>query len=286
MPVGHPLSTAESYEDDEEDVPPNQEGVSPFLHLIGQVRAYLHLPAPEAPSLSYITGVERAQGSVLPRQPSFSLPRLLMAQTLHEEAQCRSLKELMPCSANFQLSRDWYGWARSFYLPEGTSLAPPPVNEELGGLRPVGNPAVSVSSWLLAQMEKVCGFMADIAFWTDWVLATWAGATSSMEQVILKFLLALVKANKDILRPAEELRCRLLMLLRQMVVDSLPRTFSDREKRQLLSFPFSDVLFDPMVVAKVQKDEHLATQHHALFSMVRVFASFFGVQPLGPGGAR
>ncbi|MPC67421.1 hypothetical protein E2C01_061596 [Portunus trituberculatus] len=93
-------------------------------------------------------------------------------------------------------------------------------------------------------MEKVCGSMADIASWTDQVLATWAGAASSMEQYVLEFLSALAKANKDILCPAEELCCRLLMLWRQAVVDSLPRTFSDREKRQLLSSPFSDVLFD------------------------------------------
>ncbi|MPC60691.1 hypothetical protein E2C01_054747 [Portunus trituberculatus] len=186
MPVGHPLSTVESYEDDEEDVPPNQKGVSPFLHLIGQ------------------------------------------------------------------LSRDWYGQARSFYLPEGASLAPPLVNKELGGLRPVGNPA-----------EKVCGSMADIASWTDQVLAAWAGA-SSTEQDVLEFLLALAKANKDILRPAEELHCRHLMLRRQAVVDSLPRTFSDRKKHQLLSSPFSDVLFDSVVVARVQE----AAQQRALSSMV------------------
>ncbi|MPC45711.1 hypothetical protein E2C01_039417 [Portunus trituberculatus] len=54
----------------------------------------------------------------------------------------------------------------------GASLAPPLVNEELAGLWPVGNPAVSVSSRLLVQMEKVCGSMANIASWTDQVLAT------------------------------------------------------------------------------------------------------------------
>ncbi|MPC58360.1 hypothetical protein E2C01_052362 [Portunus trituberculatus] len=140
MPVGHPLSTEQSYEDEEEDVAPNQVGVSPFLHLIGQVRDHLHLPAPKAPSLSHLTGVERAQGSVLSSNPFFSFPRLLMAQAVREEAQCRSLKEFKPCSANFQLSRDWYGRARSFYLPEETSLDPPPVNEELGGLMAGGQP--------------------------------------------------------------------------------------------------------------------------------------------------
>ncbi|MPC64076.1 hypothetical protein E2C01_058186 [Portunus trituberculatus] len=99
MPVGHPVSTDQSYE--EEEVTPNQVGVSPFLHLIGQVRDYLHLPASEAPSLSHLMGVERIQGSILPCQLSFSVLRLLMAQTVCEEAQCRSLKELKPCSANF-----------------------------------------------------------------------------------------------------------------------------------------------------------------------------------------
>ncbi|MPC60874.1 hypothetical protein E2C01_054933 [Portunus trituberculatus] len=53
------------------------------------------------------------------------------------------------------LMPDWYGRARSFYLPEWASVAPPPLNEELGDLWPVGNPAVSVSSRLLVQMEKV-----------------------------------------------------------------------------------------------------------------------------------
>ncbi|MPC37107.1 hypothetical protein E2C01_030581 [Portunus trituberculatus] len=98
----------------------------------------------------------------------------------------------------------WFTMAR----PRGLSGS---SSEELGVLQPVGNPAVSVSSSLLAQMEKVCGSMADIAFWTD---------------------------------------------QRQAVVDLLPCAFSDREKLQLLSSPFSDVLFDPAVVVRVQEDEH------------------------------
>ncbi|MPC73014.1 hypothetical protein E2C01_067330 [Portunus trituberculatus] len=73
MPVGYPLFAAGTCENDEEEVPPNQEGVSHFLHLIGQVRAYHHLPSPEAPSSSQLMGVERAQGSVLPHQLSFTL---------------------------------------------------------------------------------------------------------------------------------------------------------------------------------------------------------------------
>ncbi|MPC45666.1 hypothetical protein E2C01_039372 [Portunus trituberculatus] len=64
-----------------------------------------------------------------------------MAQAVCEEAQCRSLKELKPCSANFQLSMDWYGRARSFYLPDGALLAPPPLNEELGGSMAGGQPS-------------------------------------------------------------------------------------------------------------------------------------------------
>ncbi|MPC61050.1 hypothetical protein E2C01_055113 [Portunus trituberculatus] len=118
-------------------------------------------------------------------------------------------------------------------------------------------------------MEKVCGSRANIASWTDQVLATWAGAALNMEQDVLEFLLALAKANKDILRPAEELQFTLHMLRRQAVVDSLPRTFSDREKRQLLSSPFSDVLFDSVVVARVQSDKHLAAQQRALSSVVQ-----------------
>ncbi|MPC66750.1 hypothetical protein E2C01_060901 [Portunus trituberculatus] len=106
MLVGHFISTAGTCEVDEEEVPPNQEGVSPFLHFIGKMRAYLHLPSPEAPSSSQLTGVEMAQGSVLPHQPSLTLPQLLMAEAVFEEVQCRSLKEPKPCSANFQLSRD------------------------------------------------------------------------------------------------------------------------------------------------------------------------------------
>ncbi|MPC61129.1 hypothetical protein E2C01_055193 [Portunus trituberculatus] len=99
MPVGHPLSTDKSYEDEEEDMPPNQVG---------------------------------------PHRP---------------------------------------------------------VNEDLRGLQPVGNPAVSVSSRLLAQMEKVCGSMANIASWTDQVLATWAGAASSMEQNVLEFFVGTGKGK-------------------------------------------------------------------------------------------
>ncbi|MPC38389.1 hypothetical protein E2C01_031895 [Portunus trituberculatus] len=173
--------------------------------------------------------VEREQGSVLPHHLSLTLPQSLMTQAVHEEAQCRSLKEPMPCSANLRLSKDWYGWARSLYLPDRASLTPP-VNE-------VGNPAVFISSRLLVQMEKVCGRI----FW--------------------KFLSALDKANKDILHPAKELRFRLLLMLRrQAVVDSLPCTFSDREKCPLLSSLSSDMLFDPAVVARVHDNEHLASQ--------------------------
>ncbi|MPC71098.1 hypothetical protein E2C01_065367 [Portunus trituberculatus] len=81
MPGSHPLphngfghvDPAGTCEDDEEDVPPNQEGVSPFLHLIGQVRVYLHLASPEGPSSSQLMGVERAQGSVLSCHPSLTL---------------------------------------------------------------------------------------------------------------------------------------------------------------------------------------------------------------------
>ncbi|MPC67955.1 hypothetical protein E2C01_062142 [Portunus trituberculatus] len=152
----------------------------------------------------------------------------------------------------------------------------------------LGNPAVSVSSHLLAQMEKVCGSMADIASWTDQVLATWAGAVLNKKQNVLEFLLALAKANKnkDILRPAEELHCRLLMLWRQAVVDSLPCTFSDRENEQLLSSPFSDVLFDPAVVAMVQEEEHLAPQQCALSSVVWGLASSFWGSFSGPQGSK
>ncbi|MPC60445.1 hypothetical protein E2C01_054490 [Portunus trituberculatus] len=92
-------------------------------------------------------------------------------------------------------------------------------------------------------MKKLCGSIANIASWTDQVLTTWAGAASNTEQDVLEFLSALAKANKDILCPAVELRCRLLILRRQAVVDSLPCTFSDRKKHQLLSSPISDVLF-------------------------------------------
>ncbi|MPC87047.1 hypothetical protein E2C01_081895 [Portunus trituberculatus] len=102
MPVSHPLSAARSCEDDE-DVPPNQENVSLFLHLIGQVRAYLYLPSPEDPSLSQLMGVERPQGSVLPCQPSVTLPLSLRAQAVHEEPYCTSIKEPKPCSVNFEL---------------------------------------------------------------------------------------------------------------------------------------------------------------------------------------
>ncbi|MPC49158.1 hypothetical protein E2C01_042953 [Portunus trituberculatus] len=86
-----------------------------------------------------------------------------------------------------------------------------------------------------------------------------------MEQDVLEFFSALVKANKDILCPAEELCCRLLMLQRQAV------------KRQLLFSPFPDVLFGPAMVARIQEDEHLASQQHALSSVVwRLASSFWG----------
>ncbi|MPC66751.1 hypothetical protein E2C01_060902 [Portunus trituberculatus] len=82
-----------------------------------------------------------------------------------------------------------------FICLRGPLWLPLPVNEEFGCLQLVGNPAVSVFSCLLVQMEKVCGSVADIASWTDQVLSTWAGAASSMEQDVLEFLLTLAKAN-------------------------------------------------------------------------------------------
>ncbi|MPC65518.1 hypothetical protein E2C01_059654 [Portunus trituberculatus] len=90
-------------------------------------------------------------------------------------------------------------------------------------------------------MEKVCGSTADIASWTDQVLDTWAGAASSTEQDVLEFLSALAKANKDILCPSEELCCKLL--------------------------------FDTVVVARVQDNEHLASQQCALSSLVQGLVS-------------
>ncbi|MPC58759.1 hypothetical protein E2C01_052768 [Portunus trituberculatus] len=76
------------------------------------------------------------------------------------------------------------------------------------------------------------------------------------------------------------------MLQRQAEVDSLPHTFSDREKRWLLSSPFSAMLFDPAVLARVQKNEHLASQQRALFSVVWCWPLLFGAQPLHPWGAK
>ncbi|MPC17597.1 hypothetical protein E2C01_010460 [Portunus trituberculatus] len=40
-----------------------------------------------------------------------------------------------------------------------------------------------------------------------------------------------------------------------------------KKKHQLLSSPFSDVQFDPVVVARVQDNEHLASQQHKLSSV-------------------
>ncbi|MPC66752.1 hypothetical protein E2C01_060903 [Portunus trituberculatus] len=76
------------------------------------------------------------------------------------------------------------------------------------------------------------------------------------------------------------------MLRRQAVVDSLPCTFSDREKRLLLSSPFSDVLFDPAVVARVQDTEHLASQQHALSSVVWGLAYSFQGSASAPRGSK
>ncbi|MPC48419.1 hypothetical protein E2C01_042192 [Portunus trituberculatus] len=147
-----------------------------------------------------------------------------------------------------------------FICLRGDPLAPPPGNEELGGLQPVGNPIVSVSSRLLVKMEKVCGSMADIASWTDQVLATWDGASSSIEQDVLEFLSALAKANKDILGPAEEQRCRLLMLQREAVVDSCG--------------------------SRVQDNEHSAFQQRALSSVIQRLASSFWGSALVPHGSK
>ena len=81
---GHPLSSTAG-EDDEDEVPSTQTAVSPFVHLIGQVRDYLQLPSPEVTSSAQPTGVERVQGSGLPCQPPLTLSRSLMAQAVREE---------------------------------------------------------------------------------------------------------------------------------------------------------------------------------------------------------
>ncbi|MPC56737.1 hypothetical protein E2C01_050703 [Portunus trituberculatus] len=48
------------------------------------------------------------------------------------------------------------------------------------------------------------------------------------------------------------------------------------EKCHFLSSPFSDVLFDPAVMVRVQDTEHLASQQCALSFAVRGLASFQG----------
>ena len=189
-----------------------------------------------------------------------------MADSVREESQHKSLKDIKPCAASFVRPKAWYGRAKSFYLPERASLEPPHVNEELCGPRSESSQSVSFPYRLLAQMGKVCGSMANIASWMDQVLAALAGATSGVDQDTLEFLSALAKANKDILHPAEGLCCRFLMLQRQAVVASLPRTFADRERLQLLSSPFTGMLFDPAVVAMVQDKERLAAQQR-MFSL-------------------
>ncbi|MPC38180.1 hypothetical protein E2C01_031683 [Portunus trituberculatus] len=139
----------------------------------------------------------------------------------------------------------------------------------------VDNPVVSASSHLLVQMEKVCGSMADIASWTDQLLATWAGAASSMGMFW------------NFSRHLPRLIRTFFVLLRSFIADSL--CYGDRrEKHQLLSSPFSDVLFDQAVVARVQEDEHLASQQHALFCSegVGLFFSGFSLCILGEKNKR
>ncbi|MPC90901.1 hypothetical protein E2C01_085905 [Portunus trituberculatus] len=111
-----------------------------------------------------------------------------------------------------KLPRIWKG-ASEIYLPEGASRVPPPVNEELGGLRQGGNKMVSVSIHVLAQMESVCGSMTDIVSWIDQVLATWAGDSSGTQQEVLAFLFSLARANRF------SLPCRRTTLLASYVTE-------------------------------------------------------------------
>ena len=82
------------------------------------------------------------------------------------------------------------------------------MNEELGTSQHQRYPALSVPFALLTQMERLCGSMSNIASWVDQLLATLAVASSGVNQSVFVFLAALATGNKDILCPAEELRCR------------------------------------------------------------------------------
>ena len=96
MPDGQP-SSAGACKDDEEEMLATKGAVSPFLHCIGLVRAFLQLSSPEALCSFQLMGIEWAKGSVLPSHTPVTLPWLLMAEAVCEEVQLWALNEPKLC---------------------------------------------------------------------------------------------------------------------------------------------------------------------------------------------
>ena len=250
-----------------------EDSAGPFRELISTVREFLGLPMPSSLVSTLQTGVERTSGTSRHGPTPLVLPRSPLAQEVRREQLERSLGTLNPASARLPLPRRWVSRAERWYTPEGDSSGAPPLNDEL--LHLVENRGLSVSiPWRLAtQIEGVLSSLVDITSWTDQVLGAFAGLSNVDYQQGLDCLNALARANMDIMQPCELLRLRMMMLRRQSVVNTLPRTYGDRERRQLMASPVGSHLFDVPTLATVEQRELESSQRSLVTQLARGLAS-------------
>ena len=106
-------------------------------------------------------------------------------------------------------------------------------------------------------------------------MGAFAGLSSDASQQVFDCLNALAKAMSDIMQPSEMLRLRMLLLRQQSMVGCLPKTYGDRERRQLLTSPMGQFLFDGEMLAEVEQREQDSSQR-ALVSQIARGLAFSG----------
>ena len=259
---------------------------APFRDLISRVREFLELPEPSSHPSTLQTGVERASGSSRLGPTPLVLPRSPLALEVRREQVDCCLRNLGAASARLSLPQRWGFRVDRWYTPEGSSGGSLPLNEELQHLVQNKDMSVTIPFRLATQIEGVLSGLVDITSWVDQVLGAFAGLSSEASQEVFDCLNALAKANSDIMQPSEMLRLRMLMLRRQAVVGCLPKTYGDREKRQLLSSPIGQFLFDGQALAAVEQREQDAAQRALVSQLARGLAATGRGSRVGARGTR
>ena len=249
------------------------EDSHPFRNLIAKVREFLGLPEPSSHPSMLQTGVERASGALRLVPPPLVLPRSPLAHEVRREQEECSLRNLGAASTRLSLPRRWGLRVDRWYTPEGSSGGAVPLNDELQHLANSNNLSVSIPWRLATQIEGVLSGIMDISSWMDQVLGAFAGMASEATQEVFDCLNALARANADIMQPSEILRLRMLMLRRQAVVGCLPRTYGDRDRRQLLSSPMGPWLFDAQTLVAAEQREQDSAQRSLVSHLARGLAS-------------